>query len=233
MGEPELPPGTDVMSIISEFVPLSGKHILDIGRGNGSLARALADRGACVVGVDPNTGALAAARRFIPEGMFYPAGAEEMPFADRSFDGAIFFNSFHHVPKSAMPRALREAGRVTKPAAPIVVIEPRAEGSLFSVLRVVEDETDVRSAAQLAIDEALESGAFEQLGRLDYLRRERFEGPEGFLGHAVGVDPARAAVVEQRRSEVEAVFRRYARIAGDGKMVLEQPMRARVLAASA
>lgn len=230
MREGELAPKTGALSVISEFVSFAGNRILDVGCGRGVLARSLADRGARIYGVDPNGEALAVARRSVPEGTFYLTGAEAMPFADRSFDGVIFLNSLHHIPESAMSQALREAARVTKPAAPIPIIEPLAEGSLFSVLRTVEDETDIRAAAQSAIDEALQSGAFEQLGRIDYLRQERFEDSERFLAHAVVVDPARAAIVEERRSEIEATFRRYARIAEDGKMILEQPMRARVLA---
>ena len=220
------------MSIISEFVPLSGRQVLDIGCGGGTLARSLEARGAYVYGVDPNAEALVLARKAAPEGAFHRASAEALPFGDHSFDGAIFLNSFHHVPEPRMSRALREAGRVVKPAAPIVVIEPLTEGSLFSVLRLVEDETEIRAAAQLAIDEALESGAFEQLGRVDYLRQERFEDVERFLSHALRADPGRADVIEERRSEIEAAFRRYARVSEYGNTILEQPMRARVLKTS-
>ena len=198
---------TDAASVVAEtFEPLPGRRILDIGCGRGSLARSLADRGACVYGVDPNCEALAAARRAVPEGTFRPAGAEALPFADRSFDGAVFLNSLHHVPEVAMLSALREAARVTKPAARVVVVEPLAEGSLFCMLKTAEDETPVRAAAQRTIDAALAEGIFEQLMRFDYLRRERFEDLERFLAHIVGVDPSRAAAVEKHRSEVEAAF---------------------------
>jgi ubiquinone/menaquinone biosynthesis C-methylase UbiE len=227
-------PKTDAMSVIeAALAPLAGKHVLDIGCGGGVLACSLSDRGARVVGVDPNSEALAIARQNVPTGTFYQAGAEAMPFADRSFDGAIFLNSLHHVPKRAMDRALREAARVTKPAGPIVVIEPLAAGSFFSVLRTVEDETAVRAAAQEAIAEAIEGGAFEQLDRSDYLRREHFADLDEFLARAVAAEPTRAAAVEERRPEVEAAFRRYGRIAADGRMVLDQPIRAHVLAAGA
>lgn len=225
-----MPRKTDAMSIIAAtFVPLAGSRILDIGCGKGALARSLSDRGARVVGVDPNLEALEAARKSVPTGAFCRADAEEMPFANQSFDGAIFLNSLHHVPKPAMRRALREADRVVKATVPIVIIEPLAEGPLFSVLRLVEDETDVRAAAQGAIEEALASGSFEKLDRVDYLRREYFAGLDEFLTHALSVEPERAIVVEERRSEIEAAFRHHARVAADGRASLEQPMRAHVL----
>ena len=228
-----LPPETDTTSIIVEtFAPLAGKRLLDIGCGAGALARSLSDRGAQVSGVDPNAEALALAREAVPEGIFHVAGAETLPFADDSFDGAVFLNSFHHVPKADMPRALEEAARVAGPAGPIVVVEPLAEGSFFFALRPVEDETDVRTAAQEALRQALERRAFEQLQRVEYLRRELFESLDQFLARVVAVDPARAAAVTENRPEIEAAFRRHARDAADGGVVLEQPMRAHVLRAS-
>ena len=227
-------PKTDAVSVIEAALgPLEGKYVLDAGCGEGALARSLSVRGARAVGIDPNGEALAVARQSVPAGIFRRAGAEAMPFADRSFDGAIFLNSLHHVPKRAMGGALREAARVTKPAGPIVVIEPLAAGSFFSVLRTVEDETAVRAAAQDAITEALRSGAFEQLDRSHYLRREHFADLDEFLARVVAAEPARAAAVEERRPEVEAAFRRYGRIAADGHTVLDQPIRAHVLAARA
>ncbi len=232
--EDGLPPETDAMSIIvATFAPLAGKRILDVGCGAGILARSLSARGAHVSGVDPNAQALALAREAVPTGTFHPAGAESLPFADDSFEGAIFLNSLHHVPEPAMHRALREAVRVVKPAKPLIVIEPLAEGSFFSALRPVEDETDVRTAAQEVLRRALESGAFEQLERIDYLRRERFADLDQFLDRIVAAEPTRAAVVAERHPEVEAAFRRYARVAADGRMTLEQPMRAHVLTARA
>ena len=223
---------TDAISIVEEaFAPLAGKRVLDVGCGAGALARSLAARGARVTGVDPNTEALAVAREAVPAGTFRAAGAEALPFADASFDGAVFLNSLHHVPKPVMHCALGEAARVVGPAGPIVVVEPLAEGSFFLALRPVEDETDVRTAAQEVLRRAVEGGAFEQLRRVDYLRREVFESMDEFLARVVAVDPARAAVVAGRRPEVEAAFGRHARADADGRMTLDQPMRAHVLKA--
>jgi ubiquinone/menaquinone biosynthesis C-methylase UbiE len=206
-------------------------QILDVGCGTGGLAGSLSIRGAKVMGVDPNTEALSVARRAVPTGTFRAAAAEAMPFEDDSFDGTVFLNSLHHVPEAAMHRSLREAARVVEPAGPIVIIEPLAEGSFFSALRRVEDETNVRTSSQEHIRRALERGTFEQLSRADYLRREHFAGLNRFLARIVAVDPARPKVVAQRRPEVEAAFRRYARDAADSRMTLEQPMRTHALTA--
>jgi ubiquinone/menaquinone biosynthesis C-methylase UbiE len=228
------PHENDALSVIvAAFAPLTGKRILDVGCGTGGLAGSLSNQGAKVTGVDPNTEALSVARRAVPTGTFRAAVAEAMPFEDTSFDGAVFLNSLHHVPEAAMHQALQEAARVVEPAGPVVVIEPLAEGSFFSALRPVEDETHVRTTAQEHIRRALERGTFEQLRRVDYLRQEHFADFDQFLVRTVAVDPARAEVLAQRRPEVETAFRRYAQYAADGRMTLEQPMRAHVLTARA
>jgi len=97
-------------------------------------------------------------------------------------------------------------------------------------VRTVEDETAVRAAAQEAIAEAIEGGSFEQLDRSDYLRREHFADLDEFLARVVAAKPARAAAVEERRPKVEAAFRCHGHIAADGRTVLDQPIRAHVLA---
>ncbi len=227
-------PESDAIGVVAgAFGPVAEKRILDVGCGTGVLARSLSSRGARVVGVDPNEEALAAARQAAPMGTFHRAGAQALPFADGSFDGAVFLNSLHHVPKPDTRCALREAARVVKRAGPIVVVEPLARGSFFYVLRLVEDEAEVRAAAQEVIEEEIRSGAFEQSNRIDFLRREHFADPDRFLARIVAVDPARGTIVTERRPEIVAAFRRYARAAGDGRFVLEQPMRAHVLTARA
>ncbi len=226
-------PQANVLSLLEGvFGLIEGKRILDVGCGNGGLFRVLVDRGAEVVGVDPNEEALGAARRAVSKGVFAQAAAEALPFADDSFDGAVLLNSLHHVPVSDMNMALREVARVVEPSGPLVVVEPLAEGSLFNALRLAEDETAVRNAAQEAMDKAIESGLLEQTSAMEYVRHERYSGLQEFLDHIVAVDPARAATVEERRPAVEDAFSTYGRKLEDGGYVLDQPMLARILRAT-
>src|SRR5579862_4042989 len=87
---------------------VAGRDVLDVGCGGGWLVRRLAAAGARVVGVDPLADALARARTEDPDGAgrYLEAGAQELPFDDRSFDAVVFFNSLHHVPVAELDRAL-------------------------------------------------------------------------------------------------------------------------------
>lgn len=220
----------DSMRLIEEtLAPLSGKSILDVGCGGGYLAKALVARGAAVTGIDPSPVEVGRAAALVPSARFEIARAEALPFADASFDGAIFLNSLHHVPADLMRAALAEAGRVSGARGLVIVVEPLAKGSFFAAFQSIEDETEVRAEAQHALREALEAGLFTLLREIEFNRRERFEGHEAFLARATAADPDRCKTVARKRDEIEQAFGRHSARDAGGRFVLDQPLRAHVL----
>ena len=218
----------DALTLIREtFAPLSGKRILDIGCGSGTLAKRLTEDGAAVTGVDPGAAALAQARAAVPGARFEAASGEALPFPDDSFDGAVLLNALHHVPDPAA--ALAEAARVLVPGGRLVVVEPLAAGSFFDALQPIEDETAVRAAAQDAIATALARGTLAGRRDLTVERRESFADLDAFLTRVCAVDPARRATIEARRPVVEAAFEAAAEREPDGRYGLVQPLRIHVL----
>ncbi|HUQ38755.1 MAG TPA: class I SAM-dependent methyltransferase [Acidimicrobiales bacterium] len=89
-------------------------RVLDVGTGEGQLARVAHEEGASlVVGVDPITAQLTAARTR-GEGPHYALGtADRLPFPDGSFDFALACLVFEHI--DAVDEALAEIGRVLQP----------------------------------------------------------------------------------------------------------------------
>jgi SAM-dependent methyltransferase len=76
------------------FVELrEGQHVLDVGCGTGSLARAVLSFGSTttVTGVDPAAEYVAFAHDVVrnPRAKFQVAAAESLPFAERTFDAAL------------------------------------------------------------------------------------------------------------------------------------------------
>ena len=218
----------DTQSLILDvFSPLAGRRILDVGCGSGALAKLLVDHGAFPTGIDPSEAAIEQARRKVPTAQFLKASALDIPLPSASLDGAVFSNSLHHVPD---PRgALREAGRVVRAGSRILIIEPLAHGSFFEVLRHVEDETAVRSAAQAALADAIAEREFLCERDIVFERAERFDSIEPFLARVVAVDRDRATAIAANRSRIEASFARHAELDIDGGLVLRQPLRAWVL----
>ena len=217
----------DALTLIREtFAPLARKAILDIGCGAGHLSRALSADGAAVTGIDPGEAALAKARAAVPEARFEAASAQALPFPDGAFDGAVMLNSLHHVPDPAA--ALAEAARVLGPGARLVVVEPLAEGTFFDALKPVEDETDIRAAAQAAIAQAVAAGRYACERDVVVERRETFADGEAFFARISAVDPVRADVIRADRATAERAFLGAAERTAEG-YALVQPLRIHVL----
>jgi SAM-dependent methyltransferase len=96
-----------------------GDRVLDVGCGTGVFLRAVADLGARPHGLDASRALLQVARSRVPEAELRVGDAERLPFDDDSFDVVTGFNSFFFA--DDMVAALREAGRVAKPGAPVLV----------------------------------------------------------------------------------------------------------------
>jgi SAM-dependent methyltransferase len=96
-----------------------GHRALDIGCGTGVFLRAAADRGAEVSGLDASEALLEIARERVPTADLRVGEMQSLPWNDDSFDLVTGFNSFFFA--DDMVAALREAGRVAKPLAPVVI----------------------------------------------------------------------------------------------------------------
>jgi ubiquinone/menaquinone biosynthesis C-methylase UbiE len=98
-------------SLVSNLLPESGSRIIDIGCGFGRLANCYLDRFEQVVMLDGATTLLKQAQETYKERAVYiAADANRLPFMKHSFDSAIMFRVFHHLPDSQ--RTLLELKRV-------------------------------------------------------------------------------------------------------------------------
>lgn len=111
---------------VDQIVPLTvdllgGRHrVLDVGTGEGQLARMLARQGCEVIGVDPTVAQLATAvdRRGGPA--YLRARADALPFADAAFDGVLACLVFEHIDE--MDAAIDDVGRVLAPGGRFVLM---------------------------------------------------------------------------------------------------------------
>jgi SAM-dependent methyltransferase len=101
-------------------VPLEpGQRVLDVGCGVGTFLRLVADRGAEPFGLDASEALIEIARSRVPEADLRVGDMESLPYDDDAFDLITGFTSFFFA--NDMVGALREAGRVAKPAASLVI----------------------------------------------------------------------------------------------------------------
>ncbi|MFZ0089475.1 MAG: class I SAM-dependent methyltransferase [Solirubrobacteraceae bacterium] len=222
---------TTDLSMLERVVAPANKDVVDIGCGAGGVVRELAARGARMIGIEISETQLAPALAGDGgSGARYAIGrAQALPLDDASVDLALFMRTLHHVPPDDLKAALRESRRVLRPRGAVYVAEPLAEGDYFVLTSLVEDELEVRRAAQAALEDAASAGLSRE-SIVDYDVRLRLADVEAFRNRTVSVDPERAPVFDERREEIAAAFERLGK-PGDqpGERVFVQPMRATVL----
>lgn len=197
------------LAVLERLVPLAGRDVVDVGCGGGGLVRALAARGARVTGVEISEAQLAPAiRDDAGSGARYVVGlAQALPFAAESVDVVVFMRALHHVPPEHMLEALREARRVLRPDGVVYVSEPLPEGDFYALTSLVEDEREVRAAAQRTVAGAAQAG-LERVSRMEHDVRLCLAGIDAFAARLISVDPSRAEMFEARRSELADAFAR-------------------------
>jgi ubiquinone/menaquinone biosynthesis C-methylase UbiE len=126
-------------------------RVVDVGCGTGVLTRLLASqrRIAEVVGVDVAPSLLERARALAAgaDGVTFVEGdARALPFADASFDGAVFDSTLSHVAEPG--RAVGEAFRVLRPGGLLAVFD--GDYSTTTVALGVHDPLQACVAAMLA-----------------------------------------------------------------------------------
>jgi len=219
------------LDVLDGLVQPTGKDMVDIGCGGGALVRALAGRGARMIGVEISEEQLAPALSADDgRGARYLIGtAQRLPLGDASVDASVFMRTLHHVPPAELLEALREARRVVRPDGLVYVAEPLAQGDYFELTRLVEDEVSVRAAAQAVLDRAPDAG-LERARTFDYDVRLCLADLAALRTRIVSVDPARAEWFDAREAELADAFSRLGE-AGErpGERCFLQPMRADVL----
>src|ERR1700757_2502767 len=113
-----------------------GQRVLDVGCGVGSFLQLVAGRGAQPFGLDASGALSGFARRRLPAAEFRVGEMEALPYDDDTFDLVTGFNSFFFA--DDFVAALREAGRVAKHRAPVVIpVWGRHEGNDLEAMKEI------------------------------------------------------------------------------------------------
>ncbi len=152
---PEHRAGADLDRLVEWCEPRPGVDALDVATGGGNVARRLRDAGCRVVTVDPAPG-------MRPDVI---AKAEDLPFADGSFDVAVTRIAPHHF--DDVQAAIAEMARVSRRL--VVVEDTLYVGERVEQAERLRDPTHVRSYSEKEW-----RGFLEEAG-LDVVAVETFE----------------------------------------------------------
>lgn len=99
-------------AILEALALQPGEHLLEIGCGGGLLLREALAAGACATGLDHSESMVDLAREVAPEADIVLATAENLPFADETFDAVAMSIVFFFLDDPVL--ALRECRRVLR-----------------------------------------------------------------------------------------------------------------------
>ena len=115
--------------VLEYLAPVEGKRVLEIACGRGGFARLLASRGAIMFGADFSETALRIAQGKVPGNgersgglALAQADAQQLPYADESFDIVISCETIEHVPDPGL--ALKEMARVCRAGGRLYLTTP-------------------------------------------------------------------------------------------------------------
>lgn len=198
-------------------------YIVDLGCGEGHIARALATHGARVAGYDP---LLDQEIGWTQEGAgryrLAKASAEATPEPDGCADAVLFVFSLHHVPRAKLGPALREAHRLLKPTGRLCVVEPVAEGPSQYVMAPYHDETAVRSDALAALA-AHAAPMFDVEDVILFAERTMYSDFEAYAARAALGTRFNDYTIEQVTAP--EVRRRFAEMSAANQGAFDQPVR--------
>ena len=218
------------IAVLAGAVALKGSRVVDVGSGDGTMARAMTREGAHVTGIECGAIQLEKARAAEPAGdeRYLDGVGQALPLTDASAEIVTFLNSLHHVPVAEMDKALKEAARVLVDGGALYIAEPLAEGPLFTLVQPIDDETQVRAAAYAAIGRA-ETHGFDAVSEIRFTETRPMKGFETIRDVMIAIDPSRREAVIAMEAALRSNFDRLATRLPDGSFELTQPMRVNLL----
>ena len=192
-----------------------GELVLDIGCGVGAFLRLVADRGARPFGLDASEALIELARKRIPDADARVGEMEALPYEDDTFDLVTGFNSFFFA--DDIVAAVREAGRVATPGAPVViqVWGPHERRDLEAMMAIAHPYLPPRPANAPPEPEYWKPGVLEDVATSADLTPEQafdltwaYEYPDSdSLGRAMMAPAGIATLVgREREAEVRAAI---------------------------
>ena len=205
------------------ILPLNGLAVVDVGAGDGVYSRQLDEEGAKVTAIEIDPKAVSKAKSQLPLSVDVRLGAaEHLPLENETQNLACFFFSLHHVPVDLQPATFDEVCRVVRPGGRLHVVEPYPHGSMFEVVRLVEDETLVRTNSHRVLGELHQDRRFLLHSKDDYTLTREFKNFDSLVDKVVRSDRDRLVAFGSVEEVMESTYDRVVEQAGDAR-VLHQP----------
>ncbi len=157
--------GDAIEHSVIRLAPKPAERVLDVATGTGWAARRIAARGATVVGIDFGPDLIEAAKTLAAEAQlkidFRVGDAEQLPFADQSFD--VVVSTFGVMSVSQPERAAAELARVCRKGGRLGLVTWPPAGTVAEMFQVMRQHMP---APQPVVPSPLEWGRHDRLREL-------------------------------------------------------------------
>ena len=226
----ELPVCSDA-ELIARHLPLDNARLLELGCGAAFTTRRLAEAHPTLQILATEVDQIQHAKNLqiddLPTVTFSLGGMQAIDAADASIDAVIMLKSLHHVPLEVMDAGFAEIARVLKRGGLLYISEPVFAGQFNEILRLFNDEQQVREAAFFAISRAVSSDKFDLLDEIHCNSISRFEGFKAFENRILGATHSNFDVDDALLTQIKAKFEPH--IGEDGIAEFLNPLRVDLL----
>jgi ubiquinone/menaquinone biosynthesis C-methylase UbiE len=167
------------IEIMQEVLPFDHADVLELGCGKAHWTRTIAERFPVNSVTATEVDKLQHERNLeidnLPKVEFVYGGAQDIHLDDASMDIVIMLKSLHHVPLEMMGKALQEICRVLRPGGLAYISEPVYAGEFNEILRLFNDEKQVRQAAFDTLKTAVGKGNFTLEQEIFFQSKSEFD----------------------------------------------------------
>lgn len=198
------------LEVMQQVLPMRGARVLELGCGRALVTRLMVERlGAARITateVDRIQHEKNLQMNDLPDVTFKLAGAEATGSPDASVDIVVMLKSLHHVPVALMDQAMEEIRRVLRPGGFAYISEPIYAGAFNDILRLFNDEQQVREAAFSAVARAVETGLLELVDEIFFESPSSFESWGEFEERILGATHSEYRVDEPLYIRIKRAF---------------------------
>lgn len=226
----ELPVNSDQF-LLPELIDFHNANIVELGCGTAFVTRKLAEAwptaNIIAAEVDQTQHNKNLAITDLHNVTFQLAGMENIHADDNSIDAVIMLKSLHHVPAQLLQKGFAEVHRILKPGGHLYISEPVFDGDFNEILRLFNDEENVRRSAFKAMVEAVESGQFKLVQEIHFLSKSVFADFTAFEERILNVTHSEFAIDDALYQEIKSKFEAYPTT--DDSKVFMNPTRVNLL----
>ncbi|KHF25054.1 SAM-dependent methyltransferase [Solemya velum gill symbiont] len=226
----ELPDQSD-MELMSAYLPLQQGDLLELGCGTAQTTRDLANRFPGSRWIATEVDQVQHEKNLASNGLanliFQSGGMQQIDLPNASIDAVIMLKSLHHVSVDQMDSGFQELHRVLRQGGLVYISEPVYAGDFNQILRLFNDEKQVREQAFAAIQRAIESGLFELDREVHFQSLSRYEGFADFEQRVLGVTHSNYDLNDSLLASVKSAFSPHVDVYGIAEF--HNPMRVDIL----